>query len=144
MIEEVGIIKKIFDDNMAIVIADRTSMCGNCPSKGMCHPFGGDENKIEITAYNRINAKQGDIVKVQIDEKIFLKASFIVYGIPILFLLIFSVLGKVFFKKDIFSFITGFLGMIMSFILIKFYENRNKRNIRPEITEILSESSCNQ
>ena len=143
MIEEYGIINKI-ENNIAYVTADRTSMCNNCPSKGVCHPFGENENKIEIKAYNKINAKIGDKVKVIIDEKKLLKASIVVYGFPVIVLIIFSIIGKILFKKDIFSFLCGFGALIISFLLIKFYDEKNREKFKPEIVEIISENSCNQ
>ncbi len=141
MIEEIGIVKAIENKN-AIIIADRSSMCGNCPSKKVCHPFGGDENKIEIKAVNKINAKIGDKVKISIKEGKFLKASIIVYGFPIIFLMFFSIIGKLLFKKDIFSFLTGFSALIISFLIIKIFDKKFKT--LPEVTEIIDESSCNK
>ena len=136
MIEEIGIVNKISNE-FAFVNVNRGTMCGSCPSKGLCHPFGGEENDFQVKALNLIGAKTGDKVKIVIENKNFLKASFIVYGIPILFLMLFSVIGKLFFKKDIFSFIFGFSGMIFSYILIKLYDKKNKEKFFPKVTEII-------
>ncbi len=142
MIEEIGIVEKL-DGDFAIISVERGSMCGNCPSKNVCHPFSDGDNKITITAINKINAKVGDKVLLKIDDKNFLKASFIVYGIPIVILLVFSIIGKLLFKKDIFSFIVGFGGMIISYIGIKYYDRKNSEKFKPEIKELINENSCN-
>ena len=141
MIEEYGIVKEVSNNN-AIVVGNRGSMCGNCPSKGMCHPFGDENSKVEIFAINNINAKPGDKVKVIIKENILLKASFLVYGIPVFSLIIFSIIGKILFEKDIYSFFTGFLAMMSSFFFVKFYDKTNSEKFKPEIVEILNEDSC--
>jgi len=141
MIEEFGIVKNVFN-GFAEVVVERGAMCGHCPSKNICHPFGDDNKKFEIKAKNSIHARVGDRVKIVIDNKSFLKASFVVYGIPIIFLLFFSIIGKLLFKSDIFSFITGFLGMILSYIIIKYYDRKREKNFYPEIVEITNEDSC--
>ena len=145
MIEEFGTVEKTID-SFAFVNVERGSMCGNCPSKGLCHPFGGDDKNFQVKALNSIDAKEGDKVKIVIGNRNFLKASFIVYGIPILFLIIFSILGKIFFEKDILSFLAGFSGMILSYFFIKSYDKRNKDKFFPEIVEIVekNESCCHQ
>ncbi len=143
MIEEIGIVKDI-NDNFAKVVVYRNSMCGDCPSKSICHPFDNDNNDFEIIAFNKINAKTGDKVKLSIEDKKFIKASLIIYGVPILFLIIFSIIGKIILKKDLFSFLTGFSGMLLSFIIIRSYDKKNKENFKPQIVEIINENSSNK
>ena len=140
MIEEIGKVVKI-DGNIAVVSSKRSTMCKGCSAQHVCHPFGSGDDSVEIKTYNHANAKAGDMVKVVLPEKNFLKASFIVYGIPILFLLIFSVIGKVVFKKDIFSFIFGFSGLLISFLLIKYLDKKSKNKYLPVIVEIMKDES---
>ncbi len=142
MIEEIGTVEKLEGD-FAIISIERGSMCGNCPSKNLCHPFSDGDNKFKITAINKINAKIGDKVLLKINDKNFLKASFIVYGIPIAVLLIFSIIGKLLFKKDIFSFIAGISGMLISYFGIKYYDKEKGEKFKPEIVELINENCSN-
>jgi len=140
MIEETGKVIKV-DGNIAIVSSKRSTMCKGCAAQHVCHSFGSGEDSVEIKTYNVAKAKVGDVVKVVLPEKNFLKASFIVYGIPILFLIIFSVFGKIMFKKDIFSFIFGFSGFLFSFLLVKYLDKKSRNKYLPEIVEIVSDEN---
>ena len=72
-------------DKMARVEIKRASACGeSCGScKGSCetpHHY--------IDAINSIGAEAGDLVNIEMSTKVFLKATAIAYGIPLLMLII--------------------------------------------------------
>ncbi|WIF94382.1 SoxR reducing system RseC family protein [Caminicella sporogenes] len=128
--------------NRAKVTLQKHSACGNC---GACHI--GDENmNIDIDAINEINAKVGDFVEIDLETPNVLMAAFIAYGIPF-FTLIFGIFGsfKIFeilniSNKEMYSFIVGFILLVISYLCIKLNETRFKdsKKYYSKITKILS------
>ena len=136
MIEEIGTVVDC-QDNIAEVAIERTEACAGCSAKSMCQPFGEKENKMIISAINNISAKKGNKVKVAVPSTTFIKASFIVYIVPVIFMLIGAFIGEIYFKNDIVIFILSGLFFIISFFIISKYSKINKEIYTPVITEIL-------
>ena len=138
MIEETGKVIRIAerDKDIAVILVNRKEACSGCSAKNFCHPFSEEENSLEITAINEVNAKVGDTVIVAIPEKQFLKASFIVYLIPVIALLAGSFVGEILFKNDIATFVTASLFFIVSFFIISKYSEKRNIDYLPSILEI--------
>ena len=89
MIEEEAI---VIDQNGEFAEVDiiRTKPCGLCGKTQGCgnsiwgKVFSFQKRKIKIQ--NKINAKVGEKVKLVIEENYLLKASLLLYGLPLLFL----------------------------------------------------------
>ena len=136
MIEEVGTVIKA-SENIALIKVHRKEACAGCSAKNFCHPFDEDEDAVEVTAINNINAGVGDNVIVAIPNKKFLKASFITYIIPVIFLLIGSFTGELIFKNDIMTFVTASLFFIVSFFLINSYSKNKTDEFLPKVIKKL-------
>ena len=136
MIEETGLVIEA-NDNIAVIKVDKKEACGSCAAKSICHPFGEEDECVEIMAKNSVNAKCGDRVKLAIHEAIFLKASFITYLIPVIFLLAGSFAGEILFHNDIFNFLIGGIAFIISFFIIHSYSKKRQEKYLPEIIEII-------
>ena len=136
MIEEIGTVINC-DKEIAEVAIERSEACAGCSAKSMCQPFGEKENQMIISAINNISAKKGDKVKVAVPSTTFIKASFIVYIVPIIFMLVGAFIGEIYFKNDIIIFILSGLFFIVSFFIISKYSKLNKENYIPVIIEIL-------
>ncbi len=136
MIEEIGTVIDCRDE-IAEVAIERTEACAGCSAKSMCQPFGEKENRMIISAINNISAKKGNKVKVAVPSTTFIKASFIVYIVPVIFMLIGAFIGEIYFKNDIVIFILSGLFFIISFFIISKYSKLNKKIYTPVITEIL-------
>ena len=89
MIEEEGVVAEI-DGNIAKVAVMKKSACEQCAAAGVCHP--GDQEYLE--ASNPLGAVKGQKVKVVIAPQVYLKASIILYGIPMVALIAGAILGK--------------------------------------------------
>lgn len=76
---ENGIIYKTYKDGFAQVRLARKTACENCR---MCL-MPKDEMYVKIKIKNTINAKEGDIVSVEMKEKAIVFASLIVYFFPL-------------------------------------------------------------
>ncbi len=101
----------------------RGAGCGSCKA---CSE-GQNENEMEIVAYNDCNAKLNDFVEVSIETEFMLKATGIMYGIPLVTMLIGFLIGN--FVSQLVSFVTGIIFLTVTYIIIKKneskFQNRN-------------------
>lgn len=74
-----GIVKEK-KDNRAVVIMERQDMCGDCHA---CEMLSG-KKQCQLTCEVKSECEVGDRVEVQLGTSHFLKATYIMYGIPLL------------------------------------------------------------
>jgi sigma-E factor negative regulatory protein RseC len=84
------------DGVYAMVSSQRKSACGSCHAEPSCSVLsgGGGKRDTEIRAMNPIGAEVGQRVELEISEQQFLKASFLVYVLPVISLILFGVFGR--------------------------------------------------
>lgn len=140
--DEIGIVKNV-SGAFATVSVEKKSACEQCAAG--CKITGSGA---EIEAVNRVKAKVGQKVRVELTPYAYLKGSIIVYGLPALALVIGAVVGKEVFSgffpamdPDIVSAIFGFGAFIISVVFIKFWSMRTEKKTehKPVIEEILEE-----
>jgi len=113
-------------DNV-IIRAQRDSSCGSCAGKAACGTLGSwdtkEKNKddYDIRLPNALNAKEGDIVTVEVPDQLILTASMMFYGYPVLAFLIvgavsFQLAENLGLSGDLFSAIGGLLGAGMTWL----------------------------
>ncbi len=109
-----GIVKK--GGEWASVAVLRASSCGeNCAMcKGGCTP-----SETEILALNTIDAKVGDKVVLEIEDKNGLVAVFLAYIVPLIAFLVSSVIFTVLGVSEGISLILGVLVMLLIYRLIR-------------------------
>ena len=119
----------------------RSSSCATCSCAGMCSPFGKDW--MIIDALNPPGAMQGQQVMVTYQMEDELKASFILYIIPLLSLLLGAVAGAWLDpvnNQDI-SAVTGGFGMLtVSYLVIRYYSRKKysrEQSFNPVIESII-------
>ena len=142
MIEEEGIVAEV-QGNIAKVEILKKSACEQCAASGTCHP--GDQELME--ADNPLGAVKGQKVKVVVAPQLYLKASIILYGIPMAAMVAGAILGKnaaIAYvgeaNSGLWAFITGMTCLVISFYFIRLYNNKveKTREYKPVIVEILS------
>lgn len=142
MIEEEGIVAEVEGDSAKVAILKK-SACESCAASGVCHP--GDQELME--AANPLGAKKGQKVKVVIAPQVYLKASIILYGIPMAVFIAAAIIGKnlaVQFgteaNSDLWAFIAGMACLLISFVFIRAYNKKVEKSqqYKPVIVEILS------
>jgi len=142
MIEEEGVVEEVAGD-MAKVSILAKSACEKCTASGMCHP--ADQDFME--ASNPLGAKKGQRVKVVLAPQVYLKASIILYGIPMTVFVAAAIVGKNLGRmygteanSDLWAFIAGMSCMFVSFLFIRLYNNKVEKTqqYKPVIVEILS------
>ncbi len=141
MIEEEGIVAETEGDTAKVAIL-RKSACESCAAAGICHP--GDQEFME--AANPLGAKKGQKVKVVVAPQVYLKASIILYGVPMAALVGGAIIGKNLALKyageansDLWAFISGMVCMAVSFLFIRMYNKKVEKTqqYKPVIVEIL-------
>lgn len=112
------------ENNIAYVTLLRTSACG-----GNCKACGGscESTQHTIQTLNSIDAKVGEIVEVFMDDKTGLKASAILYLIPLLGFTLFIFLGYILELKDTWTFLLGIFGMFFSYLIVHFIDKKNRK-----------------
>jgi len=87
-----------------------------------------------VNVKNILNASTGDTVEVSIEEKYFYKAIGLVYGFPLVMLLIGVIAGNSLFANvgfgdhELFGAVSGLLLMSISYFILKRIDNKLSKN----------------
>lgn len=128
-------------DETVVVILKRSEACAKC--KACTAEL--TQNEMIINARNLCKAKEGDYVNIELESANFLKAVFIMYGVPCLFFITGIFLGyyilhlmSVQGDTELIAFLIGSALMIAAFFLIKINEKRlSKQKHIPIATRIV-------
>ena len=74
------------EGTQAVVRTRKSEACQACGARGTCDMLGGGK-EVEVQVLNYIRARAGDRVELALPEAVFLKASVIVYVLPLAALL---------------------------------------------------------
>ncbi len=123
MPKEEGIVIKIVPEG-AVVSVKKTDACHGCPSASLCHM--GNSGERRVLAKNPVCAREGQRVVIEVRDRLLLKASFIIYMLPLFGLIMGALFGRWFinffgipFSEDTGAVIGGLTCMLSVFILIK-------------------------
>lgn len=139
--EEIGVVQKTVGP-LATVLVERKSICDRC-TEGKCLLTEGGAI---IEAFNEVNAREGQRVKVIFRPYSYLKGSVLIYGIPALSLIIGALVGFLYLpnyikniKPDLLSAITGFSLFLVAFVVVRLIASRMEKKVeyKPVIVEIL-------
>jgi len=142
MIEEEGVVAEVDGDIAKVAILSK-SACESCAASGVCHP--GDQEYME--AANPLGAQKGQKVKVVLAPQVYLKASIILYGIPMAVFIAAAIAGKNLglrygteANSDLWAFLLGMSCMVISFLFIWLYNKKVEKTqkYKPVIVEILT------
>ena len=143
MIEEYGTIVELKDQHIAVVQCMKHSACHHCPASGACQ-VGEDNESMTVEALNQVGARLHDRVKVVTTTKSFLQSSFLLYIVPIVWLLLGAYLGQVIGENSsgvldpsLASALMGVAFLVCSFLVIRFFTRHLKREkFMPKIVSI--------
>ncbi|PLX73467.1 MAG: hypothetical protein C0615_10925 [Desulfuromonas sp.] len=93
MIEEFGSVVELRSKQIAVVLCQKSSFCENCAAEGICH-VGDDQSSKLIEVHNHLAASVGDRVKIATTTRTFLQSSFLLYIVPLIFLIVGAVSGQ--------------------------------------------------
>ncbi|HEY8443300.1 MAG TPA: SoxR reducing system RseC family protein [Clostridia bacterium] len=133
---ELGKVTAVMDDQVQVQFK-RTSACDKC---GLCSGAGGN---VTLTLKNDLNAKEGDIVEVEISHKAVTLSYLIVFGIPILTLLLGVIIASAASFSELYSIVTAaaalLVGFLIVFVLDKVFAQKDK--FAPKIIRVHEQTS---
>ena len=125
---------------------NRSTMCDMCPEAEVCVPHRENARQRVAQAKNNIGARPGDLVELTIADGVILWGAFVIYLIPVFFLLIF-VIGAHYLNlrlgwdkpEMLLSGIASGLGLAVSLAVVRLLSTRWKylATGRPEISKVL-------
>ncbi len=142
----------------ALVLMKRHTACENC---GRCGGIlgGPDVKDSQVEVKNLVGAEQGQLVRVEIEDRTVLLMSFVVYMVPALALVIGLLLGyaavdyyHLGFNQNLTSAFSGLALMLVTFVGLRLLDRKVKgnKNFIPVITstrvseEEISETEINK
>lgn len=136
--KEFGEVIKI-NKNIATVRVNRHAACGDCHSCSL----GMEVRKyIDLEVNNSIGAKENEIVELDVESINILLGAFIMYGFPLITMLVGLCLSYFVFAKENtpVATIVAFVCMLVSFIIIKMNDEKMKSSNKflPSISRIIS------
>ena len=141
MATEEGIITKVYSSTAWVKCA-KSAACESCSAKSFCNTAGNDD--VEVEAINTVGAKVDDRVTISFETSSLLKVTFLVYMIPVLFLILGVVIGDKIasilnYDQSIFSVLGGFLFLFAAYFFVKLKGNElsKKDAYQPKIIRIL-------
>ncbi len=130
---EKGIVTSLQGEKLTVSF-NRSPACAGCKA---CAE-GKKENEMVIEAYNDCNAKLGDTVEVSIEDSFVLKATFIMYVIPLITMFIGFLIGNL--HSQLTSFITGIVFLAITYSVIRMNEHRfQNRNFTAKAVKIVEQ-----
>ncbi|SIS91809.1 SoxR reducing system RseC family protein [Neptunomonas antarctica] len=132
MIEEHATVVDVFV-GAVLIESSRTSACGQCQSKQSCGQKAISEwasskmARIEIDNPGHLLVKSGDNVIVGIDEGSFLKASALMYLLPLVLMIVFGGVAQSFVTSELFIIVFSFIGLLAGFLGAKLLSRQLER-----------------
>ncbi len=132
------------DSEAAWVKTTRSSACQGCTARKSCHSLSGSQD-MEVKALNIAGAREGDRIVLSFETRSLLKATFLIYVFPIIFLIAGAALGQVLasvmaVSPSVLSVLSGFAFFFFALFIIKARADKMARKdaYQPKITKILT------
>lgn len=143
MATEQGVVLRT-DSEAAWVKTTRTGDCQGCTARKSCHTRSGSQD-MEVKALNIAGAREGDRIVLSFETRSLLKATFLIYVFPIIFLIAGAAIGQILaplmaFNPSTLSVLLGFAFFFTALFIIKARANKmaKKNAYQPQITKILT------
>lgn len=130
------------EGNQAKVRVMRSPACDSCSTHKTCGLLG--EGETVLTALNTVGASKGQRVRVSLKVEGEVKASFILYLVPLAGLVAGALIGyhsQVLGDKDISGAVFSLLFVVLTFIGIKYYAHlkySGDQSYNPTITKVVA------
>jgi sigma-E factor negative regulatory protein RseC len=144
MIEDIGRVVKINGDKAAVEV-ERTAACAQCGLQEVEELVAG--GKVVFVAFNEVKAKVGDRVLVRVQQASYVKATGIVFGIPVVFMVAGAVggwylPGPLHASHEAMSALLSMAGLIAGGFMLLFFRKRLSRpEYMPVVVEIRNDNA---
>lgn len=130
-----GIVKQV-DKKYALVEMQRQEMCGDCHA---CDALTTKKSCV-LRCEKEIECQVGDLVELSLAQPTFLKATYVMYGLPLIGLILGIIMGYggyCFFNtinEDVWVLVGGLIGIILPLLYIKWADQNGRfRKYLPHI-----------
>jgi len=146
--EEEGFVIEVKGGLAVVRVIEAGGGCASCASGGTCK--AGAEGRV-VEAENRAGATPGQRVTLKIESGAFLKASFLVYMVPVIALFLGAGLGGKFgpavypgITADVWQALAGVAFLALSILLIRLYDKKVKTSkaFRPVVDRVVEGPAC--
>jgi positive regulator of sigma E activity len=141
MLEETGMVVSV-SSNQAKVAMVRSEACGNCPSKGVCHPTSEGFREMEVA--NPMGAKPGEKVVITLAPEVLLKATTLAYLFPATLMVVGATLGWSLKGTDMGALFGALAGLTVSSLYIYLHGKMKKAPQGPAISKVLDKEIITQ
>ncbi|MBF0626891.1 MAG: SoxR reducing system RseC family protein [Magnetococcales bacterium] len=151
MIREEGIVVALEGD-FAVVSGQRQKMCGTCHNANTCTVLSGGlgQRSIKVRARNACHAQVGERVFIEISERSFLRASFLVYILPLVVLFAMVSWARYLIQTmgwnvdiEAYSALVGLISLALTFYWLQRRSgSRQERDGGPVVVEVLTAHMC--
>ena len=150
MIEEKAMVVAL-QGEQALMQTQRRSTCQSCSVKQGCGTSVLAEvvgkRSAQFSVQNTLSVQVGDEVMVGINENVLIKASFMVYALPLIFLLLAALMGEFWAKAygynaELSSIIAGIAGFLLAMVVTRYglFNRRLKQEIQPRMLRVTQSS----
>ena len=144
MSKQIGLVTKTSSNGLTEVLTERRSACSGCQTTQGCNTCLTTA-KIKAKVHNPIGAKPGDLVEIQMDNQAIWQGAMILYGFPLMGLIVGAIVGasvdvKWFASESTPSVLAGLAGLILGLALAVVLGNSRfvKQHLVPTITKVVS------
>lgn len=134
---ELGKVTAVIDDNVQVQFK-RTSACDKCK---ICSIEQG--GNVSITLKNNLNAQVGDIVEVEVWQKAVTLSYLIVFGIPLLTVLLGVIIASAASLSELYSILVTAGSLILGFLIVFVLDKKVAKNQKfaPKIIRVIDQNS---
>ena len=129
--QEIGTVKELIGKS-ATVVFERNSACSSCKA---CQVGAG--GRMYIEAENKIGAKPGDRVRLEIENMVILKAALVVYFVPGVAFVTGVLLGNSLGDSETAGLGLGVLLLVISLAGASIYSKRKKDQFGVKLMEVV-------
>ena len=115
------------DEKTVKIRIDRESACG-----GNCAHCKGCSSEMIFEYENSCGCKAGETVKVLMDDKNFLKKSFLVYGLLIISLIMGGILGYLLFESEVMAALFSVVSLTVVLLMLRKGQKADDNEIKVE------------
>lgn len=129
--QEEGVVRSLHG-GLAQVESVQSEACATCGARGACHAMGGEKTRL-VTALNQAKAQVGDRVMISMPRNAVLGASFLVYLVPALGLILGASLGNSLapgwgWEPQTGAVVFGLAGLLATWLMVSLLSKRLAKN----------------
>ncbi|MDO4516936.1 MAG: SoxR reducing system RseC family protein [Bacillota bacterium] len=138
--EQIAVVKKVMENGMAQVAVERETACGaahSCADCAGCEKMMTNTHTV-VTAFNDVEAGQGDVVKVRSENSTFFKTAAIVYILPLILAMVFYFVAVAVTVGEGLQVLLAFVGLAVGILIAVAWDRHMKKQngLRFHIVEI--------